>query len=211
MIDEIYGRLRVVKRASNTKDGKARWLCECKCGNKKAVLRYDLVSGKVKSCGCLRIETAIKTAKKRAIKLKYYKQIRNSWDSMNSRCYNKNNIAYKNYGGRGIAVCEQWADIETFYAWAIKNGFKPGLTLDRISVDGNYEPNNCRWATMEVQQNNRRNNHKIYYRGRLLTLSRVSKIVGISSATLAWRIKNNWEYEDLFIKPSYSNSRRKRA
>lgn len=200
-----------MKRASNANNGKARWLCECECGNKKIVPRSDLVSGKIKSCGCLRIETATQTARKGAIKLKYYKLIRHSWDSMNSRCFNKNNISYQNYGGRGITVCEHWSTIENFYNWAIKNGFKPGLSIDRINVDGNYEPDNCRWATMEIQQNNRRNNHKVKYQGRLLTLSRLSKIVGISSATLAWRLKNNWKYEDLFIKPSYSNSRRKRA
>ena len=101
---------------------------------------------------------------------------------MKGRCYNRNNKAYKWYGGRGIKVCDEWLGengFQNFYEWAINNGYKEGLTLDRIDANGDYEPSNCRWATWEEQENNRRDNKRIKYRGKALTIPQWAKELGI--------------------------------
>jgi hypothetical protein len=81
------------------------------------------------------------------------------WDGMKDRCRRSSHVAYKDYGGRGIKICDEWKTFENFYPWAIKSGFQPELSLDRINTNGNYEPTNCRWATAEEQQRNRRDNN----------------------------------------------------
>lgn len=103
-----------------------------------------------------------------------------SWQRMKVRCYNKNYSHYKDYGGRGIVVCDEWLhDVVSFYNWAIDNGYQEGLTLDRIDVNGNYEPGNCRWITNDEQQNNRRNNIKITYNGKTQTITQWANELGI--------------------------------
>lgn len=103
-----------------------------------------------------------------------------SWQRMKVRCYNKNYSHYKDYGGRGIAVCDEWLhDVVSFYNWAMDNGYQEGLTLDRINVNGNYEPSNCRWITNDEQQNNRRNNIKITYNGKTQTITQWANELGI--------------------------------
>lgn len=125
------------------------------------------------------------------------KEIKNKlkckWYAMKNRCYNKNNIGYKNYGGRGISICEEWLSaFDSFYNWAISNGYDSKLTIDRINNDGNYEPSNCRWATMEVQANNRRckkNSHTD------CSLMELSKETGIKYPTLTSRYQRGWDSE----------------
>lgn len=103
-----------------------------------------------------------------------------SWQRMKVRCYNKNYSHYKDYGGRGIVVFDEWLhDVVSFYNWAIDNGYQEGLTLDRIDVNGNYEPGNCRWITNDEQQNNRRNNIKITYNGKTQTITQWANELGI--------------------------------
>lgn len=97
---------------------------------------------------------------------KKYKRMHNSWSAMLNRCEHTNNKNYDLYGGRGIKVCDEWHKWEVFRDWALNNGYQDGLTIDRIDGDGNYEPSNCRWVTMDIQANNKSNNKYITYQGR---------------------------------------------
>lgn len=114
------------------------------------------------------------------------------WKHIKQRCYNPNDSGYKNYGGRGIKVCEEWLDKETgfknFYNWSINNGYREDLSIDRINNDGNYEPTNCRWTTRKIQNNNTRHLHKITYKNETHTLIEWSEILGIKLTTLSARI-----------------------
>lgn len=125
---------------------------------------------------------------------------------MKERCYNKNAKSYKNYGGRGITICKEWLDdYKNFKEWALKNGYNDNLTIDRINVNGNYEPNNCRWADAKTQQNNRRNNHYIEYNGQIKTLKQWSEIYNLCPDTIAKRIKRGVDKDELFSKRVKSN------
>ena len=95
----------------------------------------------------------------------------NIWKTMRQRCFNKNNVKYQNYGGRGISICEEWNDFLSFKEWAINNGYSEVLTIDRIDVNGNYEPSNCRWVTLEMQANNKSNNKIIVYNSMQMTMA----------------------------------------
>ena len=125
------------------------------------------------------------------------------WSQMKSRCNNPNSNRYKYYGGRGISVCDTWnADFMTFYHWAIRNGYDDDLTLDRIDNNGQYSPDNCRWITIEAQQNNRRDNYLITYNGMTKTLTQWSTELNINLYTLKDRLnKRNWSVEKAFTTP----------
>lgn len=123
-------------------------------------------------------------------------RIDNIYKSMISRCYKKNNNRYERYGGRGISVCDEWLNNkESFFEWAFNNGYSEKLTIDRINVDGNYCPENCRWSTMKQQQNNRSNNIYISLNGETHTISEWSIITGIKRCTIWNRYKNGWTPE----------------
>lgn len=111
------------------------------------------------------------------------------WHGINERCYNKKHKAYKNYGGKGVAVCTEWQLFIPFYEWAIANGYKEGLTIDRIDSNGNYEPSNCRWVDRFVQNSNTSRNHYLTYNGKTQTLSQWAREIGISRNTLCGRLK----------------------
>lgn len=119
---------------------------------------------------------------------------------MKNRCYNKNNTAYENYGGRGIGVCQEWLDdFINFYQWTMANGYRDDLTLDRIDVNGNYEPSNCRWATQETQCNNKRDNAKVTYKGETKTITQWARELNIHPNTLYSRIeKLDWDIDRAF-------------
>lgn len=125
-----------------------------------------------------------------------------SWVHMRERCYNPNDKRYSVYGGRGITVCDEWKEsFIPFYEWAMSHGYSNHLTLDRIDVNKGYYPENCRWADMKTQQNNRSNNHRLEYMGETHTINEWASIVGIKRQTIQRRIKVGWSVEDALTKP----------
>ena len=164
-----FGRLTVVQRVENTPHGCARWLCKCDCGNVK-VIRTSNLNGNTKSCGCLYKDTRADLGRARK-KYDTNSRLYHIWQGMKYRCLNKNGRRYKDYGGRGITICEEWKnDFQAFCNWAVCNGYRDDLSIDRIDNDKGYSPDNCRWATATEQNRNRRNTvakstHPAYYEG----------------------------------------------
>jgi hypothetical protein len=147
-----FGKLVVVSRAYGEFKS-VKWLCECDCGKFNIITTASLICGNTKSCGCLR-QSGDYCRTHGQSKSKLW----GTWCSMRSRCRYPKKKDYKHYGGRGISVCEDWSnDFMTFYNWSLENGYREGLTIDRIDNDGNYEPSNCRWIPFSQQSINRRN------------------------------------------------------
>lgn len=193
-----YGKLTVIRQEQI--GNRSHWLCKCECGNTKIVRGSCLRNGDTQSCGCLQKETI------RAIRTTHgmsYDRIYNIYKKMVSRCNNPKETKYPIYGGRGIRVCKEWEDsFEKFYEWAVHNGYSETLTIDRIDVNGNYQPDNCRWANLKTQANNKRNNHNLTYKGETHTLSEWGEITGIGSRNIERRInKFHWNVEDTIEKP----------
>lgn len=202
-----FGRYVVICRAKDkiSKNGKKRttWMCKCNCGNTKEVLADTLVSGHVVSCGCYNKEAAQKRRMTHGETL-FGKPTRlyRVWDGIKERCYNPNKNYYSIYGGRGIKMCEEWrCSFDSFKKWAISNGYNGSLTIDRIDTNGDYCPENCRWATPKEQSNNKRNNVFITYNGETKTIAQWSEITGIPFHTIRKRYVNGWRLEDVFLKP----------
>lgn len=123
------------------------------------------------------------------------------WESMHERCKYKKHMYYKDYGGRGITICSEWEEYLPFAKWARNNGYADNLTIDRIDVNGNYEPSNCRWVTMKEQHNNKRNNRIILYHGETYTLTQLAEKAGINKTTLKERLNLGWSIEDAVNRP----------
>ena len=191
----LFFRLTVISQAAHSYVGKIRWLCKCECGKNVIVHGGHLANGHTKSCGCLKKEITFKRSYKhgRTGTLEY-----KAWIKMTERCAYEKNNRYKNYGGRGIFVCERWKDFESF----LKDmGLKPSAlhSLDRIDNNGNYEPGNVRWATKEEQANNKRNNRMVTIKGKTKTLAQWCSIYGASYRKTYSRILElNWTPEKAF-------------
>lgn len=158
-----------------------RWVCECDCGNTVYVIKKNLLNGNTQSCGCRRANSNKKrltTHGGKGTRLYYI------WLSMKDRCENPLNKNYKYYGAKGIRLCDEWHNFATFREWAIQNGYKDNLTIDRIDVHGIYEYSNCRWVDRVTQANNRSNTIYIEYNGENHTCAEWSRILGIPYDTI---------------------------
>lgn len=183
--------------SNGKKNGKVTYyLCQCDCGNHSVVEGRKLTMGKTKSCGCLKKEISAingkESAHKTGEKLRKYSNIEKKLivvlNSIINRCKSEKNCAYKNYGGRGICVCDDWSNKEygkqKFLKWAFENGYKEGLTIERIDVNGNYSPENCRWATYKEQARNKRTNKIISLFGKNKCIAEIAENFGLKQPTL---------------------------
>ena len=193
---KVFGRLKVIEMHHTTRLG-IYWTCDCVCGNKCVVLTTKLTNGNTVSCGCKRRETISNIEEINKSHEKSNTKLYKIYLGMKSRCYNKNSPKYNMYGGRGIKICKEWLDnFLNFYNWAIENGYSDELSIDRINVDGNYEPNNCRWASPKEQANNTRKTVFISYKGKTRPASEWSEITGIPQSTLTRRKRDGWSDEE---------------
>jgi hypothetical protein len=177
-----FGRLLVVSQS--TTSSPLKWNCVCDCGKTSVVEGGKLKSGHTKSCGCLKHEEARERMTKHG---RRHTRIYRIWCAMKDRCARQ-----KHYFDRGITVCDEWLnDFQAFYDWAISHGYADDLTIDRIDVNGNYCPENCRWATTKEQQNNTRKNRLITYNGETNTLSEWAEKLEINYSTLRSRLNRD--------------------
>lgn len=199
-----FNKLTVIGFAY-VKNNKSVWYCKCDCGKTTLSTAGNLSSGQAKSCGCTRKESLISRNTKHGL---VNHRLHVVWVDMRRRCYNETDIQFKDYGGRGIRVCQAWKnDFKPFYDWAMSNGWKDGLTIERVNNNGNYEPSNCRWATRLEQNRNQRSNRNLTYKSKTLCISEWAQIAGISASTIYSRINRGWSTEDaLTLKPvTYKN------
>lgn len=188
---KIINGITVIKKLGKIKGTKILWLCRCHCGKEFTPSRSNLMTNKIRSCGCLRIKLITKHNDHKTV-------LYRCWTAMKGRCTNPNNPEYKNYGARGITFCERWSDYMLFKEDMLSS-FKTGLSLDRKDNNGNYEKDNCKWSTNKEQQRNTRRNRYFDTPFGKITLTELSEKSGIQITALRSRIKywKNPSYQQL--------------
>lgn len=177
-----FGNLVVIRREPNDKYGNAMWLCHCDCGKEFVTQGHAIRSGHTRSCGHIQREkTATMNTTHQMSNTALYK----AWASMKQRCENPNNGSYRDYGARGITVCTEWHDFETFYKWAAEQGYRPGLTIERKNNNLGYCPSNCTLATRAQQNQNTRRTHRIETEQGYITAAQAARIAGVDRSTAA--------------------------
>lgn len=194
-----FGRLTVLRFSHSSGRGLRIWECRCECGNTVFAKALDLKRKAVRSCGCLRTEI-LKKPKTHGMA---YSRLNGIYRKMKQRCYNPKIKNYRNYGSRGITVCDECLNgFEPFMEWAINNGYSEELTLDRVNNDGAYSPENCAWRTYKEQGNNRRGNKHLSLHGETHTLAEWARLLGMKPQTLAARInRHGWDIERALTQP----------
>ena len=188
------------------------WLFKCDCGKEKIIKKQNVLNGNTKSCGCIHRDSLIKRNKKHGLS---YTRLYVVYAGMKARCYDKKHISYKYYGERGISVCDEWKnDFNSFHEWSIKNGYdenakKGECTIDRIDVNGNYCPENCRWINIEKQNRNHRNNKKITINGKTLCMTEWEDVLGFPVGTIRRRTNLGWPIERIISTPIINNKQRR--
>lgn len=200
-----FGRLTVLYRTENRISPKGSsyrmWVCRCDCGTVKTVMGGHLTSGHSTSCGCYNIDKTILANKTHGLTNTRLYRV---WTGIKRRCNNPNELVYSYYGGRGIKVCDEWGEFEPFMEWSLAHGYSDDLTIERINVDGNYEPSNCKWIPFVEQSRNRRSNHFIEYDGEVHCLVEWAEIKNIPRKTLNARINRGWPIERALNEPYHS-------
>lgn len=198
----IFGRLTAIKKTGSMRNGSFEWECICDCGNKTISITPSLNNGSKKSCGCLHLDSAknkdIKYKKHGMWNTPTYK----TWQQMKARCNDKLNSSYQSYGGKGIKVCDSWA--ESFEAFLSDMGERPkGMTIDRIDNSFGYSRENCRWQTCKQQANNRSTNVVVYLNSNKLTVEEYAKMINLSDSGARFRLKKEFiRIGNVFIKES---------
>lgn len=199
-----YNRLQVLSIAGKDPGGRYLWLCRCDCGKEVIVEGNNLRSGHSKSCRCLSTEQIVEFNISHGMS-KTPTHI--CWLSMINRCYNPNNTGYKNYGGRGIKVCDRW--LESFENFFEDMGERPnGLTIERINNGGDYSPENCKWATRKEQSNNSRHNRVITLNGKTQNLQQWREELKIPKGTLQSRITRGKSHEEAILQGQSTKRKR---
>lgn len=193
MIGYKFAKLTVIK-----KQDEKHWICECECGNKIIATNTEIKRKYIKNCGCDKT--------KRIVKHTHNNRIYNIYYGMKRRCLNKENKDYKNYGAKGITICKEWQeDFLNFYNWAINNGYADNLSIDRIDNNGNYEPNNCRWVTMQEQHRNYSQNRNYTINNQTRCLTEWCEIYHMKYTTVIDRLKKGATILDALTKPIDKN------
>lgn len=177
-----FGRLTALEPLPpHGKNTALMWACKCECGGTAIVRGTDLVNGHTMSCGCYRkMQKAMPNGELRLYRI---------WANMKQRCANPKSKDFKYYGAKGVCVCAEWEDFETFFYWAISHGYKDGLTIERIDNDGDYCPNNCKWIPKHRQNSNTSRTKRYVMYGKVFTLAEICRIYGVSRSTVASRMK----------------------
>lgn len=198
-----FGRLVALGFVGTDNGRKAKWLCKCDCGPFIVTLGESLTKGRTVSCGCFRRE--------KTIEKNFRHGLSNSpeyitWNGIKARCENPNEAAYANYGGRGVRMCARWR--HNFGKFLDDMGPKPGpeYSIERIDNNGNYEPDNCKWATRQEQNDNSRHNHLVEFQGQTRTMSQWSRLIGVNVGTLFNRLRTGWSIEDALTTSSERDS-----
>lgn len=179
---EKVGDLTVIGLGKKYKNGKITWDCRCKCGRVVRRISFDLSHKRATHCS--KCANRVSQIVHGMTGTKIYQV----WQGIKARCYNPNNNSYKNYGGRGIRLCDDWkSDFQVFYDWAVSNGYKEGLSIERLDVNGNYCPDNCSWIPMSDQAKNTRANVFIEHGGERETLSEWNRVYGLPLNTVSQR------------------------
>lgn len=200
-----FGDLKVIAFDQMKKEN-AYWRCLCACGRETTVRGTSLRTGTTKSCGCGSRRAALNNLEKRAREAQSRGVIRRQWKdlyrNMRNRCENPSDKRFENYGGRGIKVCDEWKNSRRkFYDWVRSAGWQPGLSIDRIDVDGDYCPENCRFVDMFVQQNNTTRNRWLTWEGRTQTVAQWARELNVRPHALQHRVDRNWTIDRIFLQP----------
>lgn len=200
-INDKFGKLTVIE----IKKGRLVKV-KCDCGNIKEVRKHDVKNNRTKSCGCIRKNNP-NSLKHGLSGTKLYVVFK----AMKQRCYNKKCKDYSEYGNRGIIIYQEWLnDYTKFHSWALNNGYKEGLYIDRKNNNGNYEPGNCRWISNKENANNTRKNNHILYKNKTYTIQEFAEFIKISRTTLAQRLKLGWDLEKIInTKPALGRNQYK--
>lgn len=192
-IGERFGRYTVLAFDHKDKYKNNYFLCKCDCGKERIVRLTNLQTGEIKSCGCYKIDGTRERLEKHGMSdSRLYRE----WACIKARCKEECNSRWKDYGGRGIIVCDEWdGSFEKFRDWALNNGYDDGLTIDRIDVNGDYTPSNCRWITNKEQQRNRRNNKTVVYKGECQTLIELCEKYDANYHLVESRLLRGWDIE----------------
>lgn len=196
-----YGRLTVIKR-EGSHNGYPLWECKCDCGNTYYAVGGNLRGGRTQSCGCIVKDKMAKTLKRKSTeKDKTRTRLYATYNTMMQRCYNDKTKSYNAYGGRGIKICNGWRNsFQSFYKWAIRNGYKKGLELDRKDNNGDYKPRNCHYITKQENAWNRRDSHYVTVNGITKPITVWARDIGVAHGTIHGAIRRGISAESYIEK-----------